>query len=310
MWVFNNNVRLACCEVYDGLLHQLRGANAEANRAVLQYCEGGDWNDEMDEDLELTQQEQRQRDSTELILALLLRSRQSLVQPIFSVCLSVMALRAGVGVSYWDLLRRLGLVLNKQFTQRFCRAVSERLREQRSEGIDVRVRFVVADNCSYSRKTTHQHVNRDGTRQDTVNWLEVPYGFPMGSIHRGLWHNGSNRFAALHRFDPRSTAFANLRLLSWQTFIAQAAAGLDILTHPAVHAAPPRTVTVYQEPVLNVNTASYQDIDTSTQFISDRKLAGSEMILIVGDQQLYIRLLWQKIYNPDRWNWMLPLPGE
>ena len=69
-------------------------------------------------------------------------------------------------------------------------------------------------------------------------------------------------------------------------------------------------MTVYQEPVLNVNTASYQDIDTSTQFISDRKLAGSEMILIVGDQQLHIRLLWQKIYNPDRWNWMLPLPGE
>ena len=310
MWVFHNNVRLACCEVYDGLLHQLRGANAEATQAVLQYCEGSDGNDEMDEDLELTQQEQRRRDSTELILALLLRSRQSLIQPIFSVCLSVMALRAGVGVSYWDLLRRLGLVLNKQFTQRFCRAVSERLREQRSEGIDVRVRFVVADNCSYSRKTTHQHVNRDGTRQDTVNWLEVPHGFPVGSIHRGLWHNGSNRFAALHRFDPRSTAFANLRLLSWQTFIAQAAAGLDILTHPAVHAAPPRTVTVYQEPVLNVNTASYQDIDTSTQFISDRKLAGSEMILIVGDQQLYIRLLWQKIYNPDRWTWMLPLPGE
>ena len=54
MWVFHNNVRLACCEAYDGLLHQLRGANAEANRAVLQYCEGGDWNDEMDEDLELT----------------------------------------------------------------------------------------------------------------------------------------------------------------------------------------------------------------------------------------------------------------
>lgn len=174
MWVFHNNVRLACCEVYDGLLHQLRGANAEATQAVIQYCEGSDWNDEMDEDLELTQQEQRRRDSTELILALLLRSRQSLVQPIFSVCLSVMALRAGVGVSYWDLLRRLGLVLNKQFTQRFCRAVSERLREQRSEGIDVRVRFVVADNCSYPRKTTHQHVNRDGTRQDTVNWLEVP----------------------------------------------------------------------------------------------------------------------------------------
>ena len=192
MWVFHNNVRLACCEVYDGLLHQLRGANAEATQAVLQYCEGSDGNDEMDEDLELTQQEQRRRDSTELILALLLRSRQSLIQPIFSVCLSVMALRAGVGVSYWDLLRRLGLVLNKQFTQRFCRAVSERLREQRSEGIDVRVRFVVADNCSYSRKTTHQHVNRDGTRQDTVNWLEVPHGFPMGSIQRGLWHNGSN----------------------------------------------------------------------------------------------------------------------
>ena len=144
MWVFNNNVRLACCEVY-GLLHQLRGANAEATRAVLQYCEGSDWNDEMDEDLELAQQEHRRRDSTELILALLLRSRQSHVQPLFSVCLSVMALRAGVGVSYWGLLRRLGLVLNKQFTQRFCRAVSERLREKRMAD-DVRVR---CDTCGW-----------------------------------------------------------------------------------------------------------------------------------------------------------------
>ena len=162
---------------------------------MIQYCEGSDWNDEMDEDLELTQQEQRRRDSTELILALLLRSRQSLVQPIFSVCLSVMALRAGVSVSCWDLLRRLGLVLNKQFTQRFCRAVSERLREQRSEGIDVRVRFVVADNCSYPRKTTHQHVNRDGTRQDTVNWLEV-------SRTGSLWAASAPAWPLAQRLQP------------------------------------------------------------------------------------------------------------
>ena len=83
MWVFNNNVRLACCEVY-GLLHQLRGANAEATRAVLQYCEGSDWNDEMDEDLELAQQEHRRRDSTELILALLLAPEPS-PAPLLSV---------------------------------------------------------------------------------------------------------------------------------------------------------------------------------------------------------------------------------
>lgn len=309
-WVFHNNVRMACSEVYDGVLHQLRTANAVATQAVLQYCEGAtQHDDEMDEDLELTQQETRRRDTTELILALLLRTRQSRIQPFFSVCLSVMALRAGVCVSFWGVMRRLGFVLNKQFTQRFCRAVSERLREKRMAD-DVRVRFVVVDNCSYSRRTTHQHVNRDGTRQDTVNWLEVPHHFPMGSIGRGAWHNGSDRFAALPRFDPRSTAFASLRQSSWQTFMGQAAAGLDILAHPTVAAAPTRTTTVYQEPVLDVNTAAYQDIDTSMQFISDRKLRGSEMILVVGDQQLYIRLLWQKIYHPDKWTWLLPLPGE
>ena len=160
---------------------------------------------------------------------------------------------------------------------------------------------------------THQHVNRDGGRKDTVNWLQVHVdglALPTDTIGRGDWHDGTSRHLTLQMFNPRNPDFESLRTTAFSTFVGQAAAGLDVLAHPHVAQRPRRTEVTYMQPVLNVNTASNDDIDTTATEIKNAILSGTEMILIVGDQQTYERLFHLKVKRGISYQWCLPLPGE
>ena len=313
--VVSRLVQLAVQDDYADSYGQLRLANPDAFAALVAYGEGlpAQFGVDDTEDLDLTHSQRRRRDTAELVLSLVLRTASMHITSFFTVCLSALALRSGVAVEFWGILRHLGLVRGKKWIKGFCVQVAEALRLKATEGSSNRVAFTVADNCSYPIKTTHQHANRNGFRKDTVNWLTVPIDparFPMTTISRGQWHNATSRFVTLPLFDPRRDAFRNLRHFAWLGFVGQSLGGLDILAHPSVAAPPQRVRTVYQQPVLNVDTASYADIDTSATHISNQMLAGKEMIMVVGDQQLFIRLLWCKIYDALKWQWMLPLPGE
>lgn len=161
---------------------------------------------------------------------------------------------------------------------------------------------------------THQHTNRDGGRKETVNWLEVRIPgdgtYPMDRISRGGWHDGSSRHATLELFDPRRAAFDSLRVLAWTGYVDQAAAGLDILMHPQVNHAPVQAELRYMPPVLDVDTASYDDIYKSLNAIKHAILPYTEMVLLVGDQQTYERLFHLKSKRNASHRWLVPLPGE
>ena len=62
--------------------------------------------------------------------------------------------------------------------------------------------------------------------------------------------------------------------------------------------------------MLDVDTASYDDIYNSLQAIKRAILPGTEMILLVGDQQTYERLFHLKSKRPVSHRWLIPLPGE
>ena len=63
----------------------------------------------------------------------------------FTVCLSAMALRSGVAVEFWGILRHLGLAREKQWIKGFCAKVAGLLRIKATEGSSARVGLTGAE---------------------------------------------------------------------------------------------------------------------------------------------------------------------
>ena len=104
----------------------------------------------------------------ELVLCLLMRTRNMHVRPFFTVGLSVLALRAGVPGTFWTVLTGMYLLMAKQWTLTFCALVSERLAQRQWEFGEHRVRFLVCDNCSYAaagstRRNADRHCRTSGS---------------------------------------------------------------------------------------------------------------------------------------------------
>lgn len=317
-------VELAASEEYhDGMLWQVSRTNENALSALWEFTTGRpvaradaaadpeEGCDEATDEAAEARSAIKRQNAFEMVLSVLLRSRHIMVRPFFLQVLSVYALGCGVPGNFWSLLQSMYVLINKRTVKTFCRQVSELLRLRAHEDCGTTVKFVVMDNCSYADHITHQHVNRAGGLKHTVNWLVAPLDaarFPTGGVRRGHWHNGTGRFVSRRLFDPRR--FPPVCATLWRTYIARARGGADVLAHPTVAVRPEQSRLDCQAPVLDVETAAYADVDVCTQRIQNTQLAGTEQILIVGDQQVYIRLHWLKLHNPHRNRWFLPLPGE
>src|SRR5690348_14133928 len=77
--------------------------------------------------------------------------------------------------------------------------------------------------------------------------------------------------------------------------------------------APPvtRTKVNILQPILNVNTAAYADIQHFlTKLYVQIHNTGSHLAIVYADEQL-VALMWELICaSPDNYMWMMPFPGE
>jgi hypothetical protein len=78
-------------------------------------------------------------------LSLVLRTASMYSTSFFTVCLSAMALRSGVAVEFWGILRHLGLAREKQWIKGFCAKVAGLLRIKATEGSSARVGLTGAE---------------------------------------------------------------------------------------------------------------------------------------------------------------------
>jgi hypothetical protein len=264
---------------------------------------------------------------TELWLSLAARTANSFVCPFIVIALSLMALKCGMPDECWQMLQFLFVLRSKTWITSFAGDVAERLRERLHQGEDMswNVRFVVGDNCSYHLRTVFEHTDRAGEFLHTVNWITVLLSKQLlqlaAPIARGQWRQtGFSRWSIRHQFNPHAPANVALKDVSWRSFLRIARAGGDITAHPDV-AKPERSRFIFETPVLDAGTAAYKDVDRFLTAVRMMFLfliglpqcawrAAASVVLVVGDQQTYSRMLWLKLYHPSKYDWVVPLPGE
>ena len=272
--------------------------------------------------------------STELYMSLAARTTSRDVIPFLLICLSLLALKSGVPEDTWLTLRFMGVLVNKEWITAFALDVSSQLVSRLRRKMHGCVRFVVGDNCDYQTRNVQEHTDKSGEYLHTINWLSVVVSQTLQAVlpaqlGRGAWRRpGFSRFSVRELFDPDHTDTRSLKEASWRAFMSQTQAGDDILRHPHVPK-PEQTELLFEEPLLDAGTAAYADVDK--WLVAVRNLfcflvgitvgcvAGDEqewtpsaadLVLVVGDQQTWSRMLWLKLMHPERYSWMLPLPGE
>jgi hypothetical protein len=88
----------------------------------------------------------------------------------------------------------------------------------------------------------------------------------------------------------------------------QGCSGIRITPPPAG-----ASTLIYQPPLYDTGTASYQDVRRILARIHDYhiKCLGQRIVLVVGDHQTYDRMLKLKINSTsNEYSWLVPLPGE
>ena len=83
--------------------------------------------------------------------------------------------------------------------------------------------------------------------------------FPV-NVSRGAWHNGTRRYLVRRVFSPRNPRVASFLISTWMMCMHHVVQGGDLLARP--DGAPvEQSFVVYEDPLLDVGTAKYADVD-------------------------------------------------
>ena len=285
--------------------------------------------------------------TTELWLALAVRTVKQKAVPFVTIVLTMLALQSGMSEEMWNTLTFMMVLTSKRWVTAFCTDVAFELRRrlEMDEDISSNVRMVVGDNCDYQTRTIHEHTDRGGEYIHTVNWVTVPlrksklpaqWGTRSDMLPPGGWRRTDvSPFDVRAGFDPDDAEVRNLKEDAWRGFMEQAVSEEqrlrsegaaakrthDILRHPDVPK-PERTEVFYETPVFTEHgTAAYDDVSkwwgaVSRMWIYLLGVAKAPfvkpaaVILAVGDHQTWSRMLFLKLRNPAKYECLVPLPGE
>jgi hypothetical protein len=327
-------VHLACGDDYSTSMRMM----SDANPRLAEQLQGNLGQDliaketvEEDfnfENLESSQEQEEGTDrkrlkraaTTEFILCLMLRNANMMIMPFFIACLSVIALKTGMSADNWSVMGLLSAQFSYDWAVDFAIKVSEVIACE-TEAHSHSIRLAVFDNCSYMTKTRYESEDSEAGLFNTVNWMRIPLAKAKhgAQLVRGQWHNGCRTFMVRRLFDPRNPRVKRFLTDTWVTFMATAMRGrgaghaFDILARPG-GAPPAQTFAIYMDPVLDVGTAKYADVDQVLHrifaFYFLTCVAPAAVVLLVGDQQSYSRMIWQKKKHPVENSWYVPLPGE
>ena len=99
----------------------------------------------------------------------------------------------------------------------------------------------------------------------------------------------------------------------WKQMLALRDQGTGLLGHPDYIPPAGASTLIYQPPLYDTGTASYQDVRRILARIHDYhiKCLGQRIVLVVGDHQTYDRMLKLKINSTsNEYSWLVSLPGE
>ena len=125
----------------------------------------------------------------------------------------------------------------------------------------------------------------------------------------GDWRNEEKSNAFTTTF---SNDFSGFKDSCWNHFFEIMIDGDNVLDHPSYDPGRAHDI-IYDEPILDVSTAAYPDVTTvldqiQSQFVDDGPCLKS--VFVGGDQQSYDRMLNLIERYPNRYSWVIPIPGD
>ena len=85
-----------------------------------------------------------------------------------------------------------------------------------------------------------------------------------------------------------------------------------LLSHPNYRPYEGESKLVYKQPIMDISTAAYEDVDKILERIEEELIEGKGMkaVLCVGDQQTFSRMWHLKLHDPAKYFWVIPCSGD
>lgn len=248
------------------------------------------------------------------VMVALLRQRDQRTSPMLSVCLSILAYKVKLHDTFWSLFTKVKLLMAWSTVKILLDKLTPRILSTIHPSKSKSVGFTVADNKSYHIKRTFNHADDDG-ESDAGNYLHTVNRFSepiLSYIELGVfrsWHDGSDPLKSLPLFIDH--AGHERRLNSFWNHFVSTRGSTNVLSRP-VYDPTDRTPIIYREPVFDVSTGAYHDVELwlSRIHYEEVTVGGHELVFVVGDQQTYKRMIDLKREKTEKYAWLVPKPGE
>ena len=223
-----------------------------------------------------------------------------------TMILSVYFLLANLSEPCWRLLMRLKIIFSKATVEKWIKLHPKTV----STSADSVLVFVF-DNCSFRLHVAHTRSDHRSSFIHVINQYiaELPHRCMVQA--GSLWREVSvNDFGKL--IQPSPVDSENFARKCWQAFEARPEEMPLRFLYNTHQSNVRKTDLTILEPHVGLETLTYRDIKIVVdKFFEDYLQHSPRTIAFVsGDQQVWIKLFYLRTEEPQKYGWMIPVPGE
>mmetsp|Transcript_2311 Transcript_2311/g.6905 ORF Transcript_2311/g.6905 Transcript_2311/m.6905 type:complete len:527 (+) Transcript_2311:59-1639(+) len=266
----------------------------------------------------------------ELIIGLIVRWINEKVWVFPNAALSLHAVDCRCPTRLFDLLSGLRIFYSRKIAHEIARDLGRRRMDptRRPKDASVVVGMAVYDNLLLRLKTNREHgdVMRQNDLYQTIQWTTVDLSNQFDAAilkalleHDGHWHDGGGNARAVRILTDFST-HEDYRDAIWKSFVSLSSQGdnrggsacFALLAHPKYDPQGPSRLVFQRHVGTTYGTALYEDNQRVLNHIQQYMCAtlGMKLIIVVGDQQSFSRMVGLKRQFPLDNMKIVPFPGE
>lgn len=221
------------------------------------------------------------------------------------ILIGIHLLLANVPESTWRLLERLRIVTSKEVIEKWVKLNSE------ITVSDSCALFFSFDNCDFKKHVTHVRKEHRTLMLHIITQylLQVPVDFEIPSLD--IW-NDVDRLEFGHWVQSHNDAAISFAESSWKSITLQHNV-MPLKFEPfRGNSKVFRADLKILKPLLNCSTLKYEDIERVVSEFFRKFMHGTArtFAFISGDQQVWIKLWYLRTRQPDKYRWLVPIPGE
>ena len=234
-----------------------------------------------------------------------LRSRSPKSVRRSTLLVSCYLLLGNVSQPSWRLLQRLKLVVSKEVVERWVKRCKKVLVSKRS------LLMHVIDNCDVKN---HKTFVRSDNRTEMINLLNR---FVV-EVHSELTVTADELWSDVDRNDfgmwiqSNNDEVFNFANNNWEDFCNRPKNKPLRFLYDGTNSNVQFSDITFLQPIFNKQTLKTEHVKHAVDEFHGDHMAGTTRVcaIISGDFQVWIKLWWLHVNYPEKYNWLIPVPGE